>query len=145
MGSIVLIFFNLALIGLAIMFALMIRFTQYIEIFDAVIVAVFVWLCSMVFFSINGWIGFVIGLVFAGIFYAIFKTKYGFWLMTVFFSWLWAYIFGSMAKSFSDGDPIAFWVVGILAFALCFNWHLFVLRRKEINDAIAMEDSQRYY
>lgn len=63
-----------------------------------------------------------------------FRTKIGFWIVTIIFSFVWAILSASLAFSITNNDPTWGWVIGGVTFIACIGLHKFA---KRFNDNVS--------
>ncbi len=72
-----------------------------------------------------------ISIVLAILIFSFFSTKVGFWIITIFFSLIWATMGGDIAYSISKNDNIWGIVVGIFVFIISLGLHLTAKRYQD--------------
>lgn len=113
-------------IGLAISFVVMVvgLFIGHIIMFDSIALGIASGVCSYQFLTLHPALSLLIGVaVFVGLLF-LQKTRFGFWIIGVLLSLVWAVIFGLLAFIISNADQLWFYVVCGLLFVVMLLLHI---------------------
>lgn len=113
-------------LGLAISFILLVvsLFVGHIIIFDSIALGIIAGVCCNHFTTLHPALCLLVGAaVFAALLF-LQHTRFGFWIIGVLLSAVWAAIFGLLAFIISNADPMWFYVVCALAFVVMVLLHI---------------------
>lgn len=113
-------------IGLVIgvLFAIVGLFFGHIILFDSIAIGIISGVCCHSLASVHPALCLLIGLaVFAGLVF-LQSTRFGFWIIGVLLSAVWAFVFAFFAYAFTGEDMVWFYVVLGLAFLLMLWLHI---------------------
>ncbi|HEX9061462.1 MAG TPA: hypothetical protein VF941_14875 [Clostridia bacterium] len=89
-----------------------------------ILISVIIVSVIMIFMAkIHAAISICIGLVSGGLLFAVFRTKIGYWIVSILFSVMWSFFAGGIAYGISKSDKIWGIVVGIIAFLISLGSH----------------------
>ena len=113
-------------LGLAISFILLVvsLFVGHIILFDSIALGIIAGVCCNHFFTLHPSLCLLVGIaVFVALLF-LQHTRFGFWIIGMLMSAVWAFIFGFFAYIFSGEDMIWFYVVLGLAFIVMVGLHI---------------------
>ncbi len=99
-------------------------FIRHIIIFDSIIFGIISGVCCKSFFPIHPAFCLLIGLAVTGGMLFLQNTRFGFWIIGVLLSLVWAFIFAFLAYTLLGEDMVWFYVVLGLAFACMMLLHI---------------------
>lgn len=113
-------------IGLAIGFIAMVvgLFVGHIIIFDSIALGIISGLCCHSFTTIHPALCLLIGVAVFALLLFLQNTRFGFWMIGVLLSLVWAVIFGLLAFIISNADQLWFYVVCGLSFVVMLLLHI---------------------
>ena len=120
------------------------KFIQYIEWFDAVMLGFLIWGTLWHEKLMDTGPAIAVAVAAGTVFLVLFHfSKIGFYISTVVFSLIWAYLFAVYPASLVPGNKIVYWIVFALIFAGCARLHLYAIRRSAVEKALASEEAAK--
>lgn len=123
---------------------LIIQFRQYIEWFDAAMLGFFTWGVLWHEGIMDTKPAIAVAVAAGAAFLALFHfSKIGFYISTVVFSLMWAYIFAVYPASLAPGNKVVYWMAFALIFAGCAWLHYYAKWRKWAQQQLAAEEAAK--
>ena len=114
------------IIALAIGFIVMVAglFVGHIIIFDSITLGIIAGVCCNHFFKLHPALCLLIGVIVFALLLFLQNTRFGFWVIGILLSAVWAIIFGLLAFLISNADQVWFYVVCGLSFIVMLFLHI---------------------
>lgn len=114
------------ILALAIGFIIMVvgLFVGHIIVFDSIALGIISGVCCNHFFTLHPALCLLIGVVVFALLLFLQKTRFGFWIIGVLLSAVWAVIFGLLAFIISNADPVWFFVICGISFVIMLILHI---------------------
>ena len=114
------------IIALVIGFIVMVvgLFVGHIIIFDSIALGIIAGVCCNHFFKLHPALCLLIGVVVFALLLFLQNTRFGFWIIGILLSAVWAVIFGLLAFLISNADQVWFYVVCGLSFVVMLLLHI---------------------
>ena len=114
------------ILALAIGFIIMVvgLFVGHIIVFDSIALGIISGVCCNHFFALHPALCLLTGVVVFALLLFLQKTRFGFWIIGVLLSAVWAVIFGLLAFIISNADPVWFFVICGISFVIMLILHI---------------------
>ena len=114
------------ILALAIGFIIMVvgLFVGHIIVFDSIALGIISGVCCNLFFTLPPALCLLTGVVVFALLLFLQKTRFGFWIIGVLLSAVWAVIFGLLAFIISNADPVWFFVICGISFVIMLILHI---------------------
>ena len=114
------------ILALAIGFIIMVvgLFVGHIIVFDSIALGIISGVCCNHFFTLHPALCLLIGVVVFALLLFLQKTRFGFWIIGILLSAVWAVIFGLLAFIISNADPVWFFVICGISFVIMLILHI---------------------
>ena len=114
------------ILALAIGFIIMVvgLFVGHIIVFDSIALGIISGVCCNHFFTLHPELCLLTGVVVVALLLFLQKTRFGFWIIGVLLSAVWAVIFGLLAFIISNADPVWFFVICGISFVIMLILHI---------------------
>ena len=114
------------ILALAIGFIIMVvgLFVGHIIVFDSIALGIISGVCCNHFFTLHPALCLLTGGVVFALLLFLQKTRFGFWIIGVLLSAVWAVIFGLLAFIISNADPVWFFVICGISFVIMLILHI---------------------
>lgn len=120
------------------------KFIRYIEMFDAAMLGFLTWLMIWHYKVMGTGAAIVVAIAVGAVLLALFHfSKIGFYISTVVFSLMWAYLIADYPASLVPGNKIVYWIAFTVIFAMCAFLHDFAKDRKRVKEEIAAEEATK--
>ena len=114
------------ILALAIGFIIMVvgLFVGHIIVFDSIALGIISGVCCNHFFTLHPALCLLNGVVVFALLLFLQKTRFGFWIIGILLSAVWAVIFGLLAFIISNADPVWFFVICGISFVIMLILHI---------------------
>lgn len=114
------------LLALAIGFIVMAvgLFVGHIIIFDSIALGIIAGVCCRQFFNLHPALCLLAGIAVFAVLLFLQNTRFGFWVIGILLSAVWAVLFGLLAFILSNGDPLWLGVIAGLSFVVVLLLHI---------------------
>ena len=114
------------ILALAIGFIIMVvgLFVGHIIVFDSIALGIISGVCCNHFFTLHPALCLLTGVVVSALLLFLQKTRFGFWIIGILLSSVWAVIFGLLAFIISNADPVWFFVICGISFVIMLILHI---------------------
>ncbi len=120
------------------------KFIQYIEWFDAAMLGFLTYLVIWHYEILGTGAAIAVAVSVGAVFLVLFHfSKIGFYISTVVFSLIWAYLIADYPASLVPGNKFVYWIAFTIIFVMCAFLHDFAKDRKRVNEEIAAEEAAK--
>lgn len=114
------------ILALAIGFIIMVvgLFVGHIIVFDSIALGIISGVCCNHIFTLHPALCLLTGVVVFALLLFLQKTRFGFWIIGILLSAVWAVIFGLLAFIISNADPVWFFVICGISFVIMLILHI---------------------